>query len=472
MKVIQKKIEELKFAEYNPRAATEKEFADLKESLTRYGFVEPIVVNSAEERKDVIIGGHFRVRVAEDLGMKEVPVVYVNIPDIKKEQELNLRLNRNLGHWDFGMLANFDEEMLLDVGFGKDELDTIFGLEMAEDFDEQKELDKAIKEPRGVKDGDLWELGQHRLVIGDCTNRKNWEKVIGKERFDFMFTDPPYRLAYTKKRVKKIKTKQGMKLKRARTYLETGETDARGKPKQGFGYKQDRHYQGVTMKGVPEYDEWLSIANEYQNPKGTNIMIFENWRNVVDLWKAIEKYWKIRNIIIWWLPNRHQGFGAKYKFFSKYDIAPLADKGKPVLNQEYEIELEEYLQKKGQRLIDTYEVIIYGNKGDSNWEKQKGTKWAKIADHISHTAESESSSGQNLVFGTKPIQILVPYIKILSPRDGIVVEPFGGSGSTIIASEIMHRKCRAIEISPLYGEVILNRFERYTGQKPKKIGKS
>ena len=111
--------------------------------------------------------------------------------------------------------------------------------------------------------------------------------------------------------------------------LSTGETSKDGKPK-GFGYKQNRTYKGVESEGVPEYDEWLSIANDFQNPKGANIMIFENWKNTVELWQAIEKYWKIRNMIIWWLPNRHQGFSARHKFFSKYDIAPLADKGNAV----------------------------------------------------------------------------------------------------------------------------------------------
>ena len=263
-------------------------------------------------------------------------------------------------------------------------------------------------------------------------------------RSDFLFTDPPYKISY----IKYGKVKKG----------------------KGFGYLAQRKYLGVERKGgVPEYDEWFSIANKFQNPKGANVMIFENWRNTHDLWEAIEKYWKIKNLIIWHLPNRHQGFSRPGYFFQKYDIAPLAGEGK--LNEEYEEELENYLKEKGQKLLDTYEVILYGQKGKSEWSRKKGTKWAKVADHITWTAQSEASSGQNIIFGTKPIQILVPYIKILSPREGIVMDPFGGSGSTIIASEIMKRKCRAIEISPTYGEVILNRVERFTGIKAVKLNK-
>lgn len=120
--------------------------------------------------------------------------------------------------------------------------------------------------------------------------------------------------------------------------------------------------------------------------------------------------------------------------------------------------------------MDTYEVAIYGQKGKSYWDRRKGTKWAKVSDHITWTASTEASTGQNLVFGTKPIQILVPCIKVLSPRGGIVMEPFGGSGSTIVACEVMRRKCRAIEIEPIYAEVILARWEKFTGGKAKKIG--
>ena len=84
----------------------------------------------------------------------------------------------------------------------------------------------------------------------------------------------------------------------------------------GFGAKGNRIYEGVEMAGgVPEYDTWFSIANEFQNPKGANIMIFEYWKNMAEFWQSISKYWKIRNMIIWHAPNRHQGFGAKGQFF-------------------------------------------------------------------------------------------------------------------------------------------------------------
>jgi DNA modification methylase len=271
---------------------------------------------------------------------------------------------------------------------------------------------------------------------------------MGKEKFDLLETDPPYKLAYTQKLTKGLGTRKI-------------------KTKGGFGYKQQRSYLGVEKRGgVPEYNEWLSIANEFQNPNGANIMIFEFWKNVINLWQAMEKYWKIKNMIIWHTPNRHQSFGMKYQFFNKYDISPLAGEG--ILNEEYEEELNNYLKEKGQKLLDTYQIILSGQKGKSYWNRKKGQRWAKMTDFISWEVVT-GKSGEGVIFGTKPIQILVPYIKILSPRNGIVMDPFGGSGSTLIACEIMKRKARIIEICDIYGEVILSRFTKFTGITPIKI---
>ncbi|MFZ2663831.1 MAG: ParB N-terminal domain-containing protein, partial [Patescibacteria group bacterium] len=129
MKITNIKINELKFATYNPRKWSKEAINNLTESITRFGLVDPIIVNSAPERKNIVIGGHFRLKVAKDLEYKEVPVVFVNIPDVEKEKELNLRLNKNTGDWDFKLLAEFDSSMLVDIGFTSEDLDDIFGLD-------------------------------------------------------------------------------------------------------------------------------------------------------------------------------------------------------------------------------------------------------------------------------------------------------------------------------------------------------
>ena len=110
-------IGSLRPSEYNPRKISKEAMEQLKESIRRFQLVDPIIVNSASNRKNVVIGGHMRLLAAKELKFKEIPVVYVNIPDIEKEKELNIRLNKNTGAWDWNLLANFDENFLNDIGF-------------------------------------------------------------------------------------------------------------------------------------------------------------------------------------------------------------------------------------------------------------------------------------------------------------------------------------------------------------------
>ena len=112
MKIKQKDINELIPAEYNPRQLKRKQYDTIKKSLEEFGFAVPIVVNMHKTRENVIIGGHQRVKVAKDLGFKEVPCIEMKL-EIEKEKALNLRLNRNTGEWDMDVLANnFEKDFL------------------------------------------------------------------------------------------------------------------------------------------------------------------------------------------------------------------------------------------------------------------------------------------------------------------------------------------------------------------------
>lgn len=153
-------IDDLKPAEYNPRKASEKEIKDLEANITKFGLVLPILVNSYEPRKNVIIGGHFRTRVAKSLGYTEMPVVYLPIENIGMEQELNIRLNRNGGTFDFDILANmFDSDDLLSWGFDSFDL---FG--SGEQSFENEEVDVEGMETGG------------RIVMK--FDKKRYEKVL------------------------------------------------------------------------------------------------------------------------------------------------------------------------------------------------------------------------------------------------------------------------------------------------------
>ena len=154
-KIVQKDINSLIFAEYNPRQLTKEQYKHLKDSIQRFGLVDPIIVNSNKERKNIIVGGHQRVRVAKDMDIDQVPVLEIDLT-YERERELNVRLNKNTGEWDFDVLANtFDVNDLLDWGF--DERELSLDLFEKDDGDEsnkssQKLSDKFIIPPFSVWD--------------------------------------------------------------------------------------------------------------------------------------------------------------------------------------------------------------------------------------------------------------------------------------------------------------------------------
>ena len=121
MTIVERNIDDLIFAEYNPRQLTKEQHKHLTDSLKRFGVVDPIIVNQHKDRKDIIIGGHQRARIWKELGNTTIPTVEEKLP-LDKEKELNVRLNKNVGEFDFDMLANnFEIEDLKDWGFGDED---------------------------------------------------------------------------------------------------------------------------------------------------------------------------------------------------------------------------------------------------------------------------------------------------------------------------------------------------------------
>lgn len=430
-------IDKLTKADYNPRKWDEKALSDLKASIKRFGLVDPIILNGAENRMNVVIGGHMRLEAAKALKIKKVPAVYIDLPDIEKEKELNLRLNKNQGEFDFALLADFAEEFLEDIGFNSEELDMIFDLEIEnpEMFDLKKELEKMDIKKVEIQKGDIWQLGENRLMCGDSTIEKQTLKLMDGQKADMCFTDPPYILDYLKGKKKN------------------------GKPVEGFGYKRDRKYLETDVLPDNFTELWMGNISKVAK-ENFNIIVYENWKNLRIIWNEMEKYWKVKNMIVWHLPNRNQGFAAKYKFFSKHDIAMVAST---------EDKAEFNLTPEDEMLQNEYETALYAIAGKPHWEGYKKGKKIQPTDFIEYKASDEKSSGQGIIFGTKPIEILIPYIKVLTKRGDLIVEPFGGSGSTLIASQKMNRKCYIMEKSPVYAEVIKKRWEKLTGEKGVKI---
>ena len=436
MRIEHVSIDILKPAEYNPRRWDKEAENKLKESITRFGIVDPLLVNSASERNGIVIGGHFRLSVLKEMGYTQVPVLYVNIPDIERERELNLRLNSNTGDWDWNLLAKFDESFLADVGFSSEELDDIFAVEeIPEQFDLEAELKKLKIDQITVKKGDVYDLNGSKLMCGDSTIPEDMATLMNGEKADMCFTDPPYILDYLHGKKKK------------------------GGAVTGFGAKRDRRY--LETDSLPDNFTELWMRNVKDHAKDDfHIIVYENWKNIRTIWGEMEKYWKVKNMIVWHLPNRVQGFAAKYKFFNKHDIAVVGSShDQETLNIKPE---EELLQNE-------YETALYAITGKPHWEGYEKGKKICPTDFLEFKAADEKSSGQGIIFGTKPIEILIPYIKTLTKRGDLIVEPFCGSASTAIAAIKMNRRCYLMEKSPVYAMVAMHRWEKLTGLKAQKI---
>ncbi len=429
-------LSELSHPTYNPRKWTEEATKELTTSVEKFEMLQPLVVNFAKERKGIIIGGNFRYEIMKKLNYKEAPVIAVYISDIKREQELNIRLNKAVGDWSYELLADFDEAFLSDLGFSSEELDKVFDFDIPEEFDLTKELQKLNITKIEVNKGDVYQLGDSRIMCGDSTLESDIVKLMNGEKADLCLTDPPYILDYL-----------------------------HGKKKHngavtGFGAKRDRRYLETDVLPPDFTEKWMANIHKIQK-EHFSIICYENWKNIRTIWGEMEKYWKVKNMIVWHLPNRHQGFSAKYKFFSKHDIAMVG------ASPNTDIEFNNDIEKDG--LQEEYDTALYAISGKPTWESYEKGKKFQPTDFIEHIASDAKHSGQGIIFGTKPIEILIPYIKVLTKRGDLIIEPFGGAGSTLIAATKMKRRCYLMEKSPVYAEVIKKRWENLTGKKGVRI---
>lgn len=410
MEIVNVPINDLKEADYNPRQMTEKQVADLTASIREFGLVDPIIVNKHLDRMNVVVGGHQRLKIARTLGFTEIPVVYVDLP-LDREKRLNVRLNKNNGQWDWDLLANnFDKETLLDIGFDKNDLNMF---DLAEDeFDEDAELAK-IGTPK-VQQGEVYVLGEHRIMCGDSTKVEDFKLLMGNEKARLIFTDPPYNVNY--------------KL--------PGGLDYNSKKFGGTGGKifNDNKSDEDCMIF---YTDVLKRLYEFSTDDCSIYWWFAHKNSLINRMAFKETGWYFSQEIIWIKNSMVYSMGQDYH--RRHEPCQFGWKDKKV-----HFKNRKYATFQDVVNLDQDDFELYF----SEWYQKRDVT-------------------QNYIHPTqKLVRLAERALKKNSQLGDIVIDAFGGSGSTLIGCEQSGRKARVLELDPKYVHAILNRWSKYTGKDP------
>ena len=384
MNIINIKLSDLKPYERNPR--NNKEAVDyVANSIREFGFKNPIIV----DKNNVIVAGHTRYLACKKLGIKEVPCVIAD--DLTDEQIKAFRLADNkvaeIATWDLDLL---DEELNDLFNFDMSDFGFDVGLEELEEAQEDEfDIDELPEEPK-AKLGDIYQLGNHRLMCGDSTDEKDVNKLVGEATIDLLITDPPYNVDYTGK------TEDALKIENDKM-----ENDA--------------------------FHEFLvnAFTNAYNVIKGGGC--FYCWyasKEVVNFHTSIEE----------------SGFTVKQEL--------IWNKNSMVMGR------QDYQWK--------HEPCLYG------WKETDPHVWCgdrKQTTVIDWNRPTKSDLHPTM----KPIGLFDYQIRNSTKQGENVLDLFGGSGTTIMACEQNDRHAYVMEYDPKYVDVIISRWEQYTGKKARKV---
>jgi len=384
----------------NPRVMPEGEMKKLCRSIETFGLVEPIVVRRSD---GLVIGGHQRLEAAKALGMKTVPVVYVEVSEAEAHT-LNLALNRISGQWDLPKLGALLDELQslpdLDValtGFDLPEIDDLLSeLERQaapspreESFPQAAEAlqDWAERAPTRVRVGETWELGEHRLFCGDSLMPGNLEKPTGGKPVDLVVTDPPYGIDYESTQA------------------------APGRRKRKIKNDESSGFESFLDRALP--------VVKAQMKKGAVLYWFASGGGsaLAKVLLAIERHFDLLNTLIW--DRVDPGLGWRWR--RSWEAIVEASVGRPRI----------WHGGKDQRNVLRFPRAI-----------------PQAGDHPT----------------PKPVPLLEELIRAASPARGVILDPFAGSGSTLIAAERAGRVCYLGELEPRYCDIVLARWEALTGQ--------
>ncbi|GHV24414.1 methyltransferase [Clostridia bacterium] len=403
------KIENLKPYEKNARTHNQEQIDKIQKSLEEFGFINPVLIDA----NFGIIAGHGRVLAAKQMGIEEVPCLFIE--DLTETQKRAYIIADN----KLALDAGWDEEILKVELSELNDLDfniSLTGFEINDfnfEFEDGKEIlndefeDEPLPENPKSKHGDLYLLGNHRILCGDSTNPEDISKLMNKEVADLFLTDPPYNVDYSGGTTK---------------------------------------IQNDNMNDE-DFQNFLNLAFENANQHMKNGAVFYIWfanSNTLNFYLACQSAnWKVRQQLIW----------VKNCFaFGRQDYQW---KHEPCLYGWKDGASHRFFGGRCQSTIFENEIDILKL---SNEEMQNLLKEI-FEDNISTTILKENKPIANKLHPTmKPINLLIRLIENSSKPDEIVLDLFGGSGSTLIACEQLKRRCFMTEIEPKYIDVIIRRY--------------
>jgi site-specific DNA-methyltransferase (adenine-specific) len=407
---------DLKPSEYNPRTMTESEKSDIENSIDGFGRVVPLVVNTGK-RENILIGGHQRLKIYLEKGIVEIDVM---IPSreltLSEEKELNLRLNKNVGSWDFNMLKEMGLDLLLDVGFGDEELQSMF--DDVDVIDDDFDIEKAIKETpiARVNTGEIYQLGSHRLLVGSSLDSDLVKDLMSGNYADIVYCDPPYNIGL----------------------------DYSG------GIGGNNNYGGTfsnkdDSKKDAEYSEFIQKSMEVAQSIAKPNAHFFYWCDSRYIW-LIQSLYKTQNIdnkrVCLWIKNNASPT-PKIAFNKVYEPCIYGVTGKPYLNTNFNNANEVLNQEisSGNQLHDEIHDMI------DLWIEKRDSTHA-----YSHPTQ-------------KPVTLNEKPIKRCSAPGHNIFSGFAGSGSDLIACETLKRNWYGVEQDTIFATIIIDRWEKFTNQK-------
>ena len=433
------KLSELNPAKYNPRKGLrpgDAEFEKLKRSIENFGYVELIVVNEATGF--TVISGHQRLSVLKVLGYESVECVVVSL-DVVHEKALNIAMNKISGEWDTKKLENLLSDLKAEdfdvtlTGFDTSEIGLMLGVddEIVQDVVPEVSAD----EPTVCQPGDVWRLGRHRLLCGSSTDKSDVARLMHGQHSKLLFTSPPY-------------------------------SDMRT-------YNGDKELSVDSIaQFIPCYEPFTALQAVNLGIQRKDGEVYPYWNAYIDTAKQASL--KLLAWNVWdkltcgsvgqqkaMIPIRHEWIFC----FGKETV--------PVNPTWRKKEASIYSGGRYNKIRQADGSFRIARRGNETGAFKKMESLLELPEQTSLESVTKQLSEKGKIRAehpaTFPVALPSEYIVAFTDEDDIVVEPFGGAGTTLIACEQLDRSCYIMELDAHYCDVIIKRWENFTGNKAEKM---